>query len=99
MALSAAVTDVSGIVFGRLAAALIHTVDRLLHHLIQMIAAGVGVAVNALHHDLRFEDVGVVPAGAHFQGIELSPKHPVVMALLNHKAFSLFIYTTKLWGI
>ena len=34
MALGAAVTDVSGIVFGRLAAALIHAVDRLLHHLI-----------------------------------------------------------------
>ena len=85
MALGAAVADVGGIVLGRLAALFIHAVHGLLHHLVQMIAAGMGVAVDALHHDLGLEDVGVVPAGAHFQGVELGPQHPVVMAFLNHK--------------
>ena len=85
MALGAAVADVGGVVLGRLAAALIHAVDRLLHHLVEVRAAGVGVAVDALHHDLGSEDVGILPAAAHFQGVELGPQHPVVMALLDHK--------------
>ena len=84
MTLRAAVADVGSVVLGRLAAALIYAVDRLLYHLVQMIAARVGIAVYALDHNLRLEDVGILPAGAHFEGVELRPEHAVVMAFLNH---------------
>ena len=90
MALGAAVADVRGIVLGRLAALFVHAVHRLLHQLVQVPAAGVRVAVHALHHDLGLFDVRVVPARAHFQGVELRPQHPIVMTFLHHLLFLLF---------
>ena len=90
MALGAAVADVRGIVLGRLAALFVHAVHRLLHQLVQVPAAGVRVAVHALHHDLRLFNVRVVPARAHFQGVELCPQHPIVMTFLHHLLFLLF---------
>ena len=85
MALSTAVTNVRGIILGRLAAGLIDAVNRLFHHLVEMCAAGVRVAIHAFNHDLRLQDIRILPAAAHFQSIELRPQHPVIMAFLNHR--------------
>ena len=82
--LRAAVADVGSVVLGRLAAALVYAVNRLLYHLVQVVAARVRIAVYALDHNLRLEDVGILPSGAHFEGVELRPEHAVVMAFLNH---------------
>ena len=87
MALSTAVADVGCVILGRLAAGLINAVNRLLHHLVQVGAAGVGVAVHTFNHDLGLEDIRIVPAAAHFQSIELRPQHPVIMAFLHHRNF------------
>ena len=87
MALGAAVADVRGVVLGRLAALFIHAVHGLLHHLVEVGAAGMRVTVNAFHHNLGLQDVRIVPAAAHFQGVKLGPQHPIIMASLNHKSF------------
>ena len=82
--LGAAVADIGGVVFGRLSAPLVHAVDRLLGHLVEVIASGMGVAIHALHHNLRTGNVLVVPAGAHFQGVKLSPEQTFFFASLLH---------------
>lgn len=80
-----AVADVGGVVLGRLAAPLVHAVNGLLSHLVEVEAAGVRVAVHALDHDLGTGDVLIVPAGAHFQGIELSPQQALFCTSLIHR--------------
>ena len=93
--LRAAVADIRGIVLGRLAAGLIDAVHRLLHHLVEVGAAGMRVTIHAFDHDLGLQDIRIVPAAAHFQRIKLRPQHPIIMAFLNHRDFSSILGTLK----
>ena len=83
-ALRTAVADVRRVIFCRLSALFIHAVHRLLHHLIQVKASGMRIAVNTFNHNLRLFDVLVIPARAHIQCIKLSPKFPFLRAFLLH---------------
>ncbi len=83
-ALRAAVADVGRIIFCRLSAHLIDAVRCLLHHLVQVIAARMGVAVHALNHDLRLQDIPIIPAGPHLQRIELRPELALRCTSLIH---------------
>ena len=90
IALRAAVADIRGVVLGRLAAHFINTVNGLLDHLVEVIAAGMRVAVNALNHDLWLDNIRVIPAGAHVQSVKLCPEFSVRCAFLIHKNTPLY---------
>ena len=85
--LRTAIADIGSVILCGLAAGLVNAVYRLLYHLIEMGAAGVGVTVDAFDHDLGLQDIGILPAAAHFESIELRPQHTIVMASLIHKKY------------
>ena len=73
VALGAAVAYVRDVVVGGKAAVLDDAPGGRLGQAVEMHAAWVAVAVNVLHQHLRFDDVLFLPAGSHFQRVELRP--------------------------
>lgn len=85
VSLCAAVTDIGGVIVSRKPAPFKDADLGLFCKLVKMDAARMGIAVYIFDHDLGFCDVGVIPAAAHFEGIELGPPQTLFCTFLFHE--------------
>ncbi|MPM52127.1 hypothetical protein SDC9_98883 [bioreactor metagenome] len=66
MALRTAVTNVGGVILGGKTTFLQDPVLGLFRKLMQMDTSWMRVTVNVLNHDLRLDDICIIPAASHF---------------------------------